>query len=307
MIWTAVHIVSLLIALPIAAQLLRRQARSAAAPALPSASEAPAERELWEPASTELSVVIPFYNPGAALRPTVERLVCVLREAQVPFEVIAVADGCTDGSEHTLEGIGTEVRVLVQPRNKGKGAALHRGFANARGTYVGFVDADGDIDPAHLLAYWQLARVRGLQVVYADKRLPESVSHSSSSRKIISLGFSTLVEALVATGVQDTQTGCKLFERSALAQVLPALVEERFAFDLEFFVAARAAGICRMAPAPVVLSERLAGSTVGAAALLRTLNDLLVVTGRRYLTSNYRLAGKEAVLPLTRPELLQAA
>src|ERR1051325_9262456 len=70
---------------------------------------------LWSPAdpSVELSVVVPFYNPGAALRPTVERLVACLRREGVGFEVIAVSDGSTDGSERTLDGAGPEVRVVV--------------------------------------------------------------------------------------------------------------------------------------------------------------------------------------------------
>ncbi len=247
---------------------------------------------LWHVSGTglELSVVVPFYNPGAALRPTIERMVSLLRQAEVTFEVIAVSDGSTDGSELTLDGVGDEVRVIVAPVNRGKGAALHLGFAQATGQYVAMIDADGDIDPTHLVEYLEEARNGGHDVVYASKRHARSQSASSAFRKLISYGFITLVTLLFALDVKDTQTGCKLFRREALARVLPRLREHRFAFDLEFFVAARAAGIRRLHAAPVRLEERLAGSTVSRSAVVRTLVDSLVVLGRLHLTPTYRTA-----------------
>jgi hypothetical protein len=124
--------------------------------------------------------------------------------------------------------------------------------------------------------------------VYADKRLAESTSKSSALRKLVSLGFSTMVGTLFALGVADTQTGCKLFSRETLQAVLPRLQEERFAFDLEFFVAAKAAGHRRLHAAPIHLSERLSGSTVTAKSILRTLGDALTVFGRLHLTRRYR-------------------
>ncbi|WP_203900116.1 glycosyltransferase, partial [Virgisporangium aliadipatigenens] len=65
---------------------------------------------LWNAAdaTVELSIVIPFYNPGDALRRTVASLVTCLRTQGVRFEVIAVSDGSTDGSERTLYGLAPE-------------------------------------------------------------------------------------------------------------------------------------------------------------------------------------------------------
>lgn len=231
--------------------------------------------------AVELSVVIPFYNPGPALRSTVSDLLAVLRPAGVRFEVVAVSDGSTDGSESSLEGLGHEVVVLRQPRNTGKGAALHRGFARAKGAYVGFVDADGDISPQHVLRYFRIAQAGEYDVVYADKRHGASVNRSTLSRKVVSLGFSSVVACLFRLGVRDTQTGCKVFSKSALAHVLPVLREQRFAFDLEFFVAAKSARITSMVAVPVQLEVRTSGSSVSGRAVLRTLRDALTIYVRR--------------------------
>ncbi len=251
-------------------------------------------RRLWMPAhrDIEISVVMPAYNPGSALRPTVDRLVDVMRAEGVGFELIVVSDGSTDGSMATLEGAGDEVRIVELPHNRGKGGALHAGFSRARGSWVGFVDSDGDIDPAHLVQYLKTGRATGADVVYANKKHADSVSASSPFRKLVSFGFSTIVGTLFALGVNDTQTGCKLVRREVMADVLPRLHETRFAFDLELFVAAKAAGHTVSVAAPVELQERMAGSSVTKSTIVRTLKDALVVLARRYRTVIYRDANK---------------
>ena len=246
-------------------------------------------RHLWQSAAPEitLSVVIPFFNPGPALRPTVQRLLDVLKPDGVSFEVIAVSDGSTDGSEDTLTGLDDRVTVLVAPFNRGKGAALRLGMEHTGGAWVGFLDADGDIDPQHLREYLDLAQAGDHQVVYANKRDPRSGNPSTKMRRVISWTYSSVVSTLFSVGVSDTQTGCKLIRHDVLAQVLPATCEEGWAFDLEFFVAARAAGVSDMVGAPVQLSRRLSGSTVTTGAIIRTLKDTLRVFGRRRLTRAY--------------------
>ncbi|WP_306214809.1 glycosyltransferase family 2 protein [Actinoplanes sp. RD1] len=256
---------------------------------------------LWSPADpgVELTVVVPFYNPGAALRPTVEQLIGKLRAEGVAYEIIAVSDGSTDGSERTVEGL-PGVRVVTAGRNQGKGAALHLGFAAARGSWIGFVDADGDIDPAHLVDYLRTARSGNHPGVYADKRHHASDSASSTFRKLVSMFYSTLVTMLFLLGMRDTQTGCKVLRRDVLATLLPRMRERRFAFDLEFFVAAKAAGIRGFVGAPVRLEERVAGSTVTSKAILRTIRDTFVIFGRLHLTRQYRPARAE-LLPQAAP------
>lgn len=243
-----------------------------------------------QPASLDLSVVIPFYNPGDALRPTVERLISVAEQAGLDFEVIAVSDGSVDGSEATIEGLSPRVQVVRSAVNRGKGAALHRGFAMARGRYTGFVDADGDIDPAHVVDYYRRAVAGGHEVVYASKRHAASRSASSVLRKIMSYGFIGVVGSLFSLRIDDTQTGCKVFRRDVMATVLPRLREHRFAFDLEFFVAARAAGIRDIVAAPVELRARMAGSTISRSAILGTLTDAIAILSRLHFTPVYRTA-----------------
>lgn len=247
---------------------------------------------LWAPANPaiELSVIMPFYNPGAALAPTVRRAHEALTEAGVGFEILAVSDGSTDGSEQSLAGMPPEVVVVVLPENRGKGGALHAGFARAQGAWLGFVDSDGDIDPAHLVQYLRAARRGGYDIVFANKKHQQSESAASGFRKLVSFGFSTVVGTLFSLGVNDTQTGCKMVRRDVMAALLPRMHETRFAFDLELFVAAVSAGYRDLKAQPVRLEERMSGSTVTKKTIVRTLTDALSVLARRHGTDSYRVS-----------------
>ena len=253
----------------------------------------------------DLSVVIPFYNPGSSVGTTVHDLLRELDTAHVDFEIIAVSDGSTDGSEQYIQAIADpRVRLIVQPQNGGKGSALIRGFCEARGRYIGFIDADGDIAPKHVVDYLREIR-NGGDIVYASKRHSASSSFSSPLRKIVSMGFIGLTKVMFRLDVDDTQTGCKVLRREVLGDVLPLLCEQRFALDLELFVVARRRGHVDYRPAAVHLGERLAGSTVTTKAVARTLRDVVTIWSRLRFSQAYPTPTRMAPVMALEPVLVR--
>ena len=229
----------------------------------------------FPPAEIDLSLVIPFYNPGSRLASHVRAVVGVLRAEQVTFEVIAVSDGSTDGSPSSIAGIG-QVRIVELAKNQGKGAALRVGLAQGRGRYLGFIDCDGDIPARQLSHFLAAVRAGDPDVVLGAKSHPDSDVVFPPLRRLYSFGYQQLTRLLFWLPTRDTQTGIKLIRRETLAAVLPTMLEKRFAFDLELLVVARRMGYRNFVELPVQVVERFT-STISPKAVWRTLLDTLAI------------------------------
>ena len=98
-----------------------------------------------------LSVVMPVYNEAKTVEPAIRRL----RQVPLSLEIIAVDDGSADGTLailKRLEAEGLIDRLIVQERNRGKGAAVRVGIQAATGHAVVVQDADLEYDPVQLPA-----------------------------------------------------------------------------------------------------------------------------------------------------------
>lgn len=253
----------------------------------------------------ELSIVVPYYNPGERLRSTVTELVRVLEAEGVTFEVIPVSDGSTDGSEMQLADQPPElVRPVELPSNQGKGQALRTGLALASGRYLGFIDADGDIPPTHVGEFLAVIRSEQPDLLIGSKRHPDSEVIYPPIRRLYSWSYQQLIRLLFHLSVRDTQTGIKLFRREVLANVLPRMLEKRFAFDLELLVVARHLGYRRITEAPVTIGQRFT-STVSLGSVKDTLVDTLAIYYRLHFLRHYdadpTLLQEQNVPPIRNP------
>jgi glycosyltransferase involved in cell wall biosynthesis len=249
----------------------------------------------------DVTIVVPYYNPGTSLRVTVEHMVEVLTNSDVTFEIIAVSDGSTDGSELSLEGLPPDlVRRVELDENQGKGQALQVGLSLGRGRYLGFLDADGDISPEFLSSFVSLMQLYQPDIILGSKRHPMSEVQYPWLRLVYSWGYQQLVRVLFHLEVQDTQVGIKLVDRDVMSAVLPLLVERRFAFDLELIVVARHMGYGRLFEAPVRIEQRFR-STISVRAVVGMLVDTLGIFVRLRMLRFY---DERRIPPLTMPEPL---
>jgi glycosyltransferase involved in cell wall biosynthesis len=184
----------------------------------------------------KLSVVMPVYNEHATLRTVVER---VLSVADIPLELICIDDGSRDGSREILAKLQDEhpqqVRVLLQPQNMGKGAALRRGIQEATGEFVIIQDADLEYDP-HDYPLLLDPLIQGkADVVYGSRFLgsgPHRVLYfwHSVGNWLLTL----LSNCLTNINLSDMETCYKAFRREII-QSIP-IEENRFGFEPEITV-----------------------------------------------------------------------
>lgn len=94
----------------------------------------------------KISVVIPAYNAASSIKATIESC---LQQSYTPYEVIVVDDASTDDTVSITEAY-KQVKLLQQPTNQGPSAARNRGWNEAGGDYIAFLDSDDTWHPKKL-------------------------------------------------------------------------------------------------------------------------------------------------------------
>ena len=251
-------------------------------------SERRGTRRHFPPPVLDLTVVVPYYNPGPVLRATVERAVEVLsRDGDLLRDRDRVRR-FHRRQRRLARGICPDVVVQVVLPHAGKGKAVRAGLARGRGRYLGFIDGDGDVPPELLAEFVEVVRQRHPDVVLGSKRHPDSQVVYPLARRLYSWGYQQLVRVLFHLDVRDTQAGIKLVRREVLAEVLPLMVEEGYAFDLEMLVLARRLGHRDLVEAPVRIGHPVLEHGVaprGVRHAPRHLRHLVAAPLRRRLRS----------------------
>ena len=187
-----------------------------------------------------LSIVVPVFNEAAYVRGVLDELLA--KQFVIPREIIVVESNSTDGTREIVQSYEGHpgVRIIYEDRPRGKGSAVRRGLAAAKGTIMLIQDADFEYDLDDYDALLEPILQRRTSFVLGSRSLgldDWKVRRFARSRvkgllmNLAQLGFARIFNLLYQQRVTDVATMFKVFRRECIDGA--EFVAERFNFDIE--------------------------------------------------------------------------
>jgi glycosyltransferase involved in cell wall biosynthesis len=236
---------------------------------------------------TTVSIVVPFYNEEANVERVVTDLLRVIGTDAWDITLICVQNGSRDGTGKILTRLGQadkRVNVVEVPVNQGYGYGIRQGLASATSDIVGYLDGDGQVQPADVLRV--LAGMKSSRAAKARR----VVRGDGWQRRLVSAIYNAMFRVLFAVRAGDANAKPKFLCKEDLAKL--ALVSDDWFVDAEVMIKTAALEI-EWADEPVEFRKRDGGkSNVRLGSIIEFLRNL----GRWRFGPTYR-AWKRTTLP----------
>ncbi len=184
-----------------------------------------------------LTIIIPAFNEAGTIPVILDKVVSVQLDFEIEKEVIVVDDASEDATSGQVTAFmkshpKANIKLIKQPYNRGKGAAIHRGIDAANGDFIVIQDADTEYNPEDYNTLLKPVLDGFADVVYGSRFMggePHRILffwHSIGNKLL-----TTLSNMFTNLNLTDMETGYKLFRAEILKSLL--LKENRFGFEPE--------------------------------------------------------------------------
>ena len=174
-----------------------------------------------------LSIVTPAYNEGEMALKAAEAIVKIVKDNEIPHEIIFVDDGSRDNTWEMIQQAAKQYPSVCGVRfskNFGKESAILAGLSHARGDAVAVIDCDLQHPPEVLVEMLSIWRMGGVDIVEGVK---ESRGKESLMYKFFAKAFYKLIEKLGSISIQDL-SDFQLLDRRVVDIILAMPERQRF-------------------------------------------------------------------------------
>jgi len=229
----------------------------------------------------DLSIVIPAFNEEGRLPKTLDSIFAYLQARPCRAEIIVVDDGSTDRTAQIVSALQkkySNLRLVSNSGNRGKGFSVRHGMLEARGAIALFSDADLSTPIEETDKLLAAIREQGFDGAIGSRAVDRSLIevHQSAIRELAGILFNRMVQWIVGVEFSDTQCGFKAFRRERAQIIFQQQRIERFGFDPEILFLAKRHGL-RVAEIPVRWSHDPATKVSVAADGIRMFLELALI------------------------------
>lgn len=225
-----------------------------------------------------MSVVIPVYNEDKSIKKAIQETIKFLNARSFSYEIIIVDDGSKDDTikiaKQTAEELNSQVVILKNNVNCGKGHSLKKGIMSAKGEIILFFDADLSTP---LEAFDEMPPYfnQGYDIVMASRHLSDSkiVVRQSKIREFAGNIFTKIIFNFFLKGITDANCGFKAYRREVGQKLYSLLTINRWGFDVEIIYIAQKHGY-KIKEVPVQWSHDTHSKVKIISAILNTLKEL---------------------------------
>jgi glycosyltransferase involved in cell wall biosynthesis len=191
----------------------------------------------------KISVVIPVYNEESVIRQTIDQIVDFFVHKDMPYEILIVDDGSKDSSlliiKHESQK-NSNIKVLINPQNKGKGYSVREGVMASCGEYILCVDADLQVPINEVDSVMPYIN-QGEDIICGSRRIKRSLATEKelSSRVAASRLLNIAAKMVLALPVSDSQCGFKCFKRAVARHIFSKQMITGYGYDLEVLYVAQ--------------------------------------------------------------------
>lgn len=184
----------------------------------------------------DFSLIMPCYNQEKFLNGSINKILDIFAMATLKYEIIFIDNKSTDNTVSIIKDIlkkHPDWQLIQHEVNKGRGASVSEGIKASKAPIIGYIDIDLSTSPWYLLRLIYEVN-NGADIATASRvyKLRPRVIF----RWILSKGYNLLMRLVLNCCLQDTETGCKVFNRNRMLPILDKISEMHWFWDTEIMV-----------------------------------------------------------------------